>query len=318
MKRFIAFLPLIALFVIGVTLSYAQQNRITQKPNPEIEVLKQRISEFESKLQTVESVEKMELAAKLAEAQSKLANGEFGKFERELRDSNNRWLWGWTGFFVGIAAVVGVALWFVVKSLIADRVEKSLNGFKKAVEQVKIQQDKIRIIERDYAALMLAEPDEYSDDEGYVYPETVRSLPEQTVLDVIYHETYYVFVRVRAAELLKKRDPIRSIPILLELVNSFLDSDIYKDVDVPTLEHLRELFDLFKDIHTDETYVGLSKLLAHVLKSKEDSELNKTYLNSTIFSLAYVGDGLNTGNSIPKMREAIPYLQILLGGKARP
>ena len=75
--------------MIVLPVSFAQQNQSAQKSNPEIETLKKRISALESKLQTVENVEKMELAAKLAEAQASLANAKFGKFERELRDSNN-------------------------------------------------------------------------------------------------------------------------------------------------------------------------------------------------------------------------------------
>jgi type IV secretory pathway component VirB8 len=126
------------------SLSLAQQNQNTQNPNPEIESLKNRISELESKLQTVENVEKMELAAKLADANAKLANAEFGKFERDLRDSNNKWLWAWIGFFVGILAVIGIAVWFVVKSLIADGVEKKLNGFKEAVAQVNTLKNELK------------------------------------------------------------------------------------------------------------------------------------------------------------------------------
>ena len=47
---------------------------------------------MEKQLQTVENVEKMDLQAKLADANAKLANTEFGKFERKLRDSNDDWL----------------------------------------------------------------------------------------------------------------------------------------------------------------------------------------------------------------------------------
>ena len=63
----------------GITFSppFAQQNLRVQEPNPEIEALKKRILEFESQLLTVENVEKMELAAKLAEAQAKLRDAEF-------------------------------------------------------------------------------------------------------------------------------------------------------------------------------------------------------------------------------------------------
>ena len=42
---------LLAMICFG---SFAQQNQNTQKPNPEIETLEKRISELESKLQTVE------------------------------------------------------------------------------------------------------------------------------------------------------------------------------------------------------------------------------------------------------------------------
>ena len=73
--------------------------------------------------------------AKLAEANAKLRNAEFSKFERELRDANDGWLMKWNGFFLGVLSVIGVALWFSVKSLIADRIEKSLNGFKEAVDR---------------------------------------------------------------------------------------------------------------------------------------------------------------------------------------
>ena len=92
------------------------------------------------------------------------------------------------------------------------------------------------------------------------------------------------------------------------VVNSFLDTDIYKDED--TVWHLRDLVPLFKDIHNDKTYRGLSKLLGRVVKLKEDTDLKKAYLNWILFSLAYVGDALNTESAISRMREALPNLLI--------
>ena len=176
-QEFIVYLLLGLLLSIVVSSSFGQQNQNTQEQ--EIEILKNRVSELEGKLQTVENVEKMELAAKLI-------NSEFGKFERELRNSNDKWLWGWTTFFVAIVAIVvtvtGVAFWVVVKSMIANRVEENLKEFQESVEQVKIQQEKIRIIEREYAALMLAKPQEISEGGEYIYPDTVMSLSKQTIM----------------------------------------------------------------------------------------------------------------------------------------
>ena len=61
-QEFIVYLLLGLLLSIVVSSSFGQQNQNTQEQ--EIEILKNRVSELEGKLQTVENVEKMELAAK--------------------------------------------------------------------------------------------------------------------------------------------------------------------------------------------------------------------------------------------------------------
>ena len=69
-------LLLAALSIIILPLLFAQQDQNLQRPDPEIAVLKKRISELENKLQTVENVEQIELMVKLAEANTKLANAD--------------------------------------------------------------------------------------------------------------------------------------------------------------------------------------------------------------------------------------------------
>ena len=171
-----------------------QQRQNHQELESKYESLQQHIAAFEIQPQTGQDDEKTKLATQLAEANTKLINADFDKMKLDLKESNQEWLWNWTAFLGVMFAVFGIALWFFVKSLIADRVEGHLKGFQESIEQVKKQQERIRIIERDYAALMLAEPHEYDhDDEEYVYPETVRSLSEQTILDVIYHVLHTVF-----------------------------------------------------------------------------------------------------------------------------
>ena len=65
----------------------------------------------------------MDLQAKLAEANAKLADTEFGKFKRELKDSNDEWLRGWSSWFLGVIGVfvaifigVGAVFWSWLKS----------------------------------------------------------------------------------------------------------------------------------------------------------------------------------------------------------
>ena len=169
MKTLTIYPPIVMLIGILIPpLLYAQQNQNTQKSNPVIEDLKQRVSELEKTLQTVENVEKLNLQAKLAEANAKLANTEFGKFERELKDSNNKWLREWSywflgiiGLFVVILAGVSAVFWYWLRSradgLIADKVEESLIGFKESLKELGILKNQLLVLEKGTCSLYIRE-----------------------------------------------------------------------------------------------------------------------------------------------------------------
>ena len=61
----------------------------------------------------MENVEKLDLQAKLAEANAKLADADFGKFERELKDSNDKWLREWSYWFLGV-----IGFFVVIQSVV--------------------------------------------------------------------------------------------------------------------------------------------------------------------------------------------------------
>ena len=163
-QEFIIYLLLGLLLSIVVSSSFGQQNQNTLQQ--EVEALKNRVSELEGKLQTVENVEKMELAAKLAEAEAKLNNTDIDKLKGELRESNNDWLRAWSGWFLTIigifaAILLGVSyvFWFWLKSktdrLIENEVEKSLKGFQEAVGKVNILEGQLGILKKEHAASIL-------------------------------------------------------------------------------------------------------------------------------------------------------------------
>ena len=219
MKSTTFYLLLAALLGITAFLSFAQQNQSTQKPNPEIEALKNRISVLESKLQTVENVEKMELEAKLAEANAKLINTDIDKLKGELRESNNEWLRAWNNWFVGIvsviAVIIGAALWLVLKTLIGNGIEKSLNGFKDAFAQVNTLKNELRILRKEQAAFLLEatfQPD-FGSELGYPKEnearreETLKELSEETLLDVFGDKKHLLAVRHKAAEIMTQKSP---------------------------------------------------------------------------------------------------------------
>ena len=336
MKTFIAGLLLGLLLTIIAPLSFAQQNQNTQKPNPEIEALKERISELENKLQVVENVEKMELAAKLAEAQAKLHNAEFGKLERDLRNSNHKWLIGWIVFFLTVLAVVGTPLWLLLKSgvnriitnlksnadqLIADSVEKSLNGFKETVEQVdtlKIQlkealaqvnilQSQIGVLEKEHAASMLGNFMHYRPED---YPEQIKVLPEQAVLDVFSDETRHLELRGKAAEVLTYKQSPRLVSPALKFLNSVVDSDFDWEQNFVTQYHIGNLASFLEYISTPEAYEGLKKFLERLLTENPGDK--SIVLTPTAFSLAYVSNKLNKRDSVSILKRAIPFFRTSL------
>ena len=156
MKAFIACLLFWVLFGISALAPFAQQDQSYQKLVQEVEALETQVAALQIQLQTVENIDKMKLLAELADANVKLVNAEFGKFERELRDSNSDWLIKWIVIFLTFLALIGGFLWSQYKSktdkLIADEVEKSLKGFKAAMAQVNMLKDQVRALQKEHTS----------------------------------------------------------------------------------------------------------------------------------------------------------------------
>ena len=313
MKKFIAYLLVGALLGMILPLLPAQENQNIQQSDPEIEALKKRVSELEKQLQTVENVEKMDLQAKLAEANVKLAeantkliNAEFGKFERGLKDSNDERMRNWVIFFVAIVSTAGVAFWFVVKSLIADRVEKNLKGFKAAVDQVEVMKDELRELEKKHVVSILETIIGYGLQEECYYPEPIKILQEETLLQILDDETCRPAIRYKAAEVLLARKSSQLVSPLLNLLNSLVNSD--SDLGLVTSSPEDGVIFL-RQIATLEAHQGLEGLLNRLLT--EDLNRKDWFLRETVFSLAGVSVKLNLEGSISILKRAIPHLKDL-------
>ena len=196
MRKFITLLFGVLLGMMPPLLP-AQQNQNPQQSDTEVESLEKRVSELEKQLQAAENVEKIDLQAKLADANTKLINAEFGKFERGLKDSNDEWLKGWSSWFLGIflaiiaifvALFLGVSrvFWFWLRSkadgLLADTVEKSLDGFKEAVDAQDVIKNELRILKKERAASALEDFMYLPLDEEEYHPERIKILPEEDLL----------------------------------------------------------------------------------------------------------------------------------------
>ncbi len=299
MKLNIVFFILIVLLGITVSVAIAQQNGDVPKTDKEVEKLK-------IQLQTVEN-EKMEAETKLAEANTKLINAEFGKFERELRDSNNKWLWGWTGFFVGIVAIIGIALWFSVKSLIVDRVEKSLNGFKDAVKKVEELRDQLRYLLRenavavlgDFSAGILVELDKHTKE--------VKALSKEVLMDVFNDKTRDLSYRWLAAEIFVAREYTDLVAPVLNFLKDIIKSNDFDRIYIFPYDpqyHIRSLVYPIGKIHTQDTYKNLRNFI--IFLQNENPKNKDSWIAWTAHSFASVSVALNKTDSTVILIESIP------------
>ena len=307
MRKFIVYLLLGVLISIVVFPSFAQQNQNTSQQ--EIEALKKQLSEIQTQLKTVENAEKMELATQLADANTKLINADFDKMKLELKESNQQWLWGWTAFLGVMFAVFGLVLWFFVKSLIEDRVEERLNGFKESVEKVNILEGQLVTLKEEHAASVL----EQNLNIGYngSYAESVNVLLNEVLLGVYKDKTRRLAIRDKAAEVLADRDYSPIVSPILEYLNDVVDSDLDldpewetpKDIQHYLYRHIR----FVEEICTDEAHAGLKQFLNRLI-TKEPKQ-KRLLLTPTVYSFAKVCVELNMRDSTSILKSAVSHLQ---------
>ena len=246
MKQFITCLLLGTLFGMTPPLVSAPQNQSPQQLAQEIKILKSKISHLEKQLQTVENAQKIELQSKLAEANAKLLNAEFGKFERDLRDTNDSWLIKWGIFALTFLAVVGASALAWVKArtnqLIADRVEMNLNGFKGGLEEVSTLKNEIGILkiqqivlEREHTSTTLADFVYDSLRNQEYHPEQIKGLREEALLDVFDDKGRIQAIRYKAAEVLAARKTPRLVSPVLQHLNAIVDFDAEFDFETETI-----------------------------------------------------------------------------------
>ena len=328
MKAFIASLLFLALLGIRAPASFAQQNQNYQKLAQELEVLKTQLSAVQSQLQTVENVEKIELKAKLADAQTKLTdanaklmNAEFEKFERNLKDSNDKWLFGWTGFFGLIIAVtltiIGVAFWFSIKSMIEDRVEKNLIGFKEGLAQVDTLknefkeavdtlENRIRVLDKEHAAHIVERFMHYRFKNEDSHHAQIKELQEEALLDLFRDETRHPDLIKQTVRILAHRKSVKFVPSALEFLNSTLDSHPGEKLSFPITGQLRLVVSGLEWIPTQETCEGLTKLLNRLLR--EPTEHYIILAVQTISSIAEVSPELNKEDWLSLLKPSISHL----------
>lgn len=324
MKVFMASLILGALLGIIPSPLPGQQNQPPQHSAQEIEVLKKRVSALEKQLQTVENVEKMELVknytdalAKLTDANAKLDNARFSTFERRLIDSNKKWLTFWgLGFLTILSVIGGFSLhWLKSKTnkFMVDEVEKNLKGFKKSLNQVYILKTEVAtlkneqlLLAREHVALVLNDFAHHLLQNENLHPESIKVLREEILLAVLGDDQASVMLRCKTAVVLAARKSSRLVPPLLEFLNGVVDSDV--EITYETEQNLRICVNIFANIHTLETYQGLSKFLNRLLT--ENPQRRELFLTWSAFALADVGVQLNMTNSANILKSAITHLNL--------
>ena len=317
MKTNIFCFILIALLGITISTSIAQQNGDDPKTETEVETLQKRISELEDKLKVVENVEKMELAAKLADANTKLINSDFNKLKSELKDSNQQWLMTWIFIFLGVLSVVGSSIGYAVWSrltrnidnLIADRVEESLDGFKEAFDQVIKVKDELGILEKEHAASILEQYPSGPLIELGLQPARIKTFTEEVFLNIFGDKTRDLPIRYKAIEVLASRKS----PLLVSPVLNYLNSIVDTEIDwggSPESERYPFLFlNRLARIHNEESYQGIKNFLNRLIEEKPKNK--DLFLTWTVFKFADLGREMKIKESVVILKKAIPNLKDL-------
>lgn len=323
MKVFVSCLIMGMLFGLTPHSVFAQHNQTPQQQAQEIENLKKRVSALEKQLQTVENVEKLDLQAKLAEANAKLTdakvnlvNTEFEKFQRALRIDNlermERWSLWFFGILAFIAAISGAAIWFFLKSLISDGVEKNLNGFKEGLAEVVTLKNEIgvlknqqMVLEREHTTATLE--DFLYDSLWYEqnHPEQIKGLAEEALLEVFGDKGRIETIRYKAVEVLVARRSRQSVPPIFELLNSVVDSDA--EFDFETENNLRGFINFLGHLHTPDAYQGLKRFLNRLLT--ENPKHKDTFLMETVLAFGNAGIELDMRDSVSILKSAMTHFQ---------
>ena len=323
-KAFIGCLLFAVLLGIMFSLSFAQENQSAQKPDSDI-----KFSAFQNQLQTLEN-EKIELETKLADAQTKLAeanakllNVEIDKYKRELKDANDEWLRTWSLWFAGIIGflvlIMGGAFWFWLRSradqLIADSVEKSLNGFKEAVDQQNVIKNQIRVLEKEHTISVLENSTDSYLRQEHFHSEQIKALQEEVLLQVFGDETRLLKTKYKAVSVLAARKSPRIVCPVLEFLNSVVDSDFDSNLDfgsdpdweatIHTRNYLIWLVNFVRRIYTNEAYQGLTKFLNRLLT--ENPKHKDLFLIDTVLSLAHISTELNMQDSVSILKSAMSH-----------
>ena len=135
----------------------------------------------------------------------------------------------------------------------------------------------------------------------------IEELQEEALLDVFRDQTRHPSIIEMAAEILARRQSSQLVSLLLEYLNSILDSYQDKELELYTASHLRHLVIFLRDIPTQEAYEGLTKFLNRLLL-REPTEFKALLLTATASSFAWVSHELNKADWVSLLKTSFSHL----------
>ena len=212
-----------------------------------------------------------------------------------------------------------VSLTKKMDDLITTEVQKRVNRFQEAVEevdtlkfdlkdavgQVSILKGQLSILNKEHAASVLERFRSYRPEH---YPEQIKKLQEQAIIDVFSDETRHLEYRMKAAEVLANRKSTGLVSPGLKCLDSYIDSDFDWDQGYSTQHLLCNLIYFIGQVRTTETYETFNRFLEQLLSEKP--EVKRFIITSITFSLVYANNEINKNDSLSVIRNAIPILDL--------
>ena len=268
MKFNFLYLILGVLFGIFVFFLFMQKEHNTKELVSQIDSVKERLTVLEIPPQTGEDAEKIKLATQLAEANTKLITADFDKLKLELKESNQQWLWGWTGFLGVMFAVFGLALWFVVKSMISGKVEEHLKGFQEVFDQVNELKDELGVLKKELAVTVLDNFDPGYPVELERHTEGIKAISDEILLEIFSDKARELGIRWAAADVLVTRKSPRLVSPMLTFLNSIVISNIDTNIYHARFCDPHIYWDWLSRFCNEKTYQGLKDFLNRLIKRR--------------------------------------------------
>ena len=167
--------------------------------------------------------------------------------------------------------------------------------------------DRIRLLEKERAASVLENFTDLARLYQYNYPEEIKALSEEALLDLFTDETSRLRLKYKAAEVLMSKNSVRFARFFFQFLNSVVDLDLNIVRNLEMWHYLLDVSNMLRCFTIPEAYHDMKKFLNRLIT--EDVKHKYLFLMEAVCAVAEMSLELNVRDAIPMLKWAIFHLK---------